>query len=136
METQFRRKPPLLSSLSSIFIIWKTIYNIVLMQTHISTQASICRRLQPSLVYQLLLEGSSNPLSSRLPATPRRELQPPEHNTSFYWQEASTSILKASTLGSTADHVSSIFILDQIASTQLFININKHKFYPINQSEQ
>ena len=91
VETQFGRKPPLLSSLSSIFIIKKTYYNHVLAQTHTSTQAPSCRRLQPSLVLQLLLEGSSNPLISftsrswkgattswfRLPATPGRELLPP-----------------------------------------------------------
>ena len=91
METQFRRKPPLSSSLSSIFIIKKTSYNHVLVQTHTNTQAPTCRRLQPSLVYQPLLEGSYNPLlsftslswkgatttCSRLLASPRRELQPP-----------------------------------------------------------
>ena len=33
------------------------------MQTHTSTQAPTCRRLQTSLVYQLPLEGSYNPLS-------------------------------------------------------------------------
>ena len=32
------------------------------MQTYTSTQASTCRRLQPSLIFQLQLEGSSNPL--------------------------------------------------------------------------
>ena len=34
------------------------------------------RRHPPALVYQPLLEGSSNPLT-RLPASPRRELRPP-----------------------------------------------------------
>ena len=134
METQFGRKPPLLSSLSLIFIIWKTVYNNVLMWNHISTQASTYRRLQPSLVYQIILEGSSSPLSYRLPATPGREIQPPEHNTSFYWQEAYTSILKASTLRPTADHVSSIFILDQTTSTQPFTSTNI--LCPKLQSEQ
>ena len=35
----------------------------MLVQTYTSTQAPNCRRLQPSLVYQLPLEGSYNPLS-------------------------------------------------------------------------
>ena len=35
----------------------------VLVQSYTSTQASTCRRLQPSLVLQLLLEGSYNPLA-------------------------------------------------------------------------
>ena len=91
METQVGRKPPLPSSLSSIFIIKKTSYNHVLAQTHTSTQAPTCRRLQPSLVYQPLLEGSYNPLlsftslswkgatapNSCLPASPGREILPP-----------------------------------------------------------
>lgn len=35
----------------------------VLVQTYTSTQASTYRRLQPSLVLQILLEGSYNPLA-------------------------------------------------------------------------
>ena len=35
------------------------------------------RRHPPALVYQPLLEGSSNPLT-RLPASPGRELRPPD----------------------------------------------------------
>ena len=35
----------------------------MLVQTHTSTRAPTYRRLQPSLVYQLLLEGSYNPLT-------------------------------------------------------------------------
>ena len=62
VETQIGRKSPLLLSLSSMIINKKTIYNNVLVQTHTSTQASTCRRLQPSLVYQPFLEGSFNPL--------------------------------------------------------------------------
>ena len=90
METQFGRKPPLPPYLSSIFIIKKTSYNHVLAQTHTSMQEPTCRRLQPSLIYQPLLEGSYNPLLSftsliwkgattpfsRLPASPGRELLP------------------------------------------------------------
>ena len=63
----------------------------MLVQTHTSTQAPTYRRLQPSLVYQPLLEGSYNPLlsftnlswkgattpCSHLPASPGRELRPP-----------------------------------------------------------
>ena len=73
------------------FIIKKTLYKHVLAQTHTSTQAPTCRRLQPSLVYQPLLEGSYNPLLSftslswkgattpysRLSAFPGREPLPP-----------------------------------------------------------
>ena len=62
VETQIERKPPLSLSLSSMIIIKKTFYNSVLVQTHTSTQASTCRRLQPSIVYQPFLEGSFNPL--------------------------------------------------------------------------
>ena len=61
-------------------------------------------------------KGATTPCS-RLPASLGRELLPPDISTNLYWQKASTFILKASTLRSTADHISSIFILDQIAST-------------------
>ena len=57
---------------------------------------------------------------TRLPAFPGRELLPPDMSTNFYWQKDSTFILKASTLRSTADHVSSIFKLDQTSPTQPF----------------
>ena len=46
-----------------LLIIRKSVYNLVLVQTHTSMQASTCKRLQPSLVLQLLLEGSYNPLA-------------------------------------------------------------------------
>ena len=150
METQFGRKPPLSLLQPSKFIIKKTSYNHVLVQTQTSTQAPTCRRLQPSLVYQPFLEGSYDPLNSftnlswkgattpwtRLPAFPGRELQPPtlvyqpllEGSyyplilfTSYHWKGATTPSLKASTFSTTADHVSSIFKLDQTASTQPFI---------------
>jgi hypothetical protein len=62
VETQIGRKPPLPLSLSSMIIIKKTLYNSVVVQTHTSTQASTCRRLQPSLIYQPFLEGRFNPL--------------------------------------------------------------------------
>ena len=68
--------------------------------------ASPGRELQPPvLVYQPLLEGSYDPLLSF---------------TSLSWKGATTPWLKASTLSTTADHVSSIFKLDQTASTQTF----------------
>lgn len=53
----------LLSSISSLNNkkIMFTIF--VLVQSYTSAQASTCRRLQPSLVLQLLLEGSYNPLA-------------------------------------------------------------------------
>ena len=72
---------------------------------------------------------------SRLPATPGRELQPPApvyqpllkgsyypllSFSSYHWKGATTPLLKASTLSTTADHVSPIFKLDQTASTQPF----------------
>ena len=47
-----------------LLILRKIVYNIVLAQTHTSTQASTCRRLQPSLILQTLLEGSYSPLFS------------------------------------------------------------------------
>ena len=36
---------------------------IVLVQSYTSMQASTCRRLQPSIVLQLPLEGSYNPIA-------------------------------------------------------------------------
>jgi len=53
----------LLSSMSS-FNNKKILFTIfVLVQSYTSTQASTYRRLQPSLVFELLLEGSYNPLA-------------------------------------------------------------------------
>ena len=75
----------------------------MLAQTYTSTQAPTCRRLHPSLVYQHFLEGSYNPLFSF---------------TSYHWKGATTPSLKASTLSTTANHVSSIFILDPPVSTR------------------
>jgi hypothetical protein len=82
-----------------MIIIKKTFYNNVLVQTHTSTQASTCRRLQPSLVYQPFLEGSFNPLKI-VPVSTGRLL-----------------LLKGLTLILTADHVSLIFTLDQAVSS-------------------
>ena len=104
METQFGRKPPLLSSQSSIFIIKKTSYNMYwrrLIPAH---------KHPPTEGYNLLSftslswKGETTPCS-RLPASPGRELLPPDISTSLYWQKASTFRLKVSTLRSTADHV-------------------------------
>ena len=108
METQIGRKPPLLLSLSSMIIIKKTFYNNVLVQNHTSTQASACRRLQPSLVYQPFLEGSFNPLKI-VPVSTGRLL-----------------LLKGLTLILTADHVSLIFTLDQADSSSVY---NSNKYY-------
>ena len=66
----------------------------MLVQTYTSMQAPTYRKLQPSLVYQPLLEGSYNPLLSF---------------TSYHWKGATTPSLKVSTLRSIADHVSSTF---------------------------
>jgi hypothetical protein len=82
-----------------MIIIKKTFYNNVLVQTHTSTQASTCRRLQPSLVYQPFLEGSFNPLKIAPVSTGRLLL------------------LKGLTLILTVDHVSLIFTLDQAVSS-------------------
>jgi hypothetical protein len=82
-----------------MIIIKKTFYNSVLVQTHTSMQASTCRRLQPSLVYQPFLEGSFNPLKIAPISTGKMLL------------------LKALTLRLAADRVSLIFTLDQTDST-------------------
>jgi hypothetical protein len=108
VETRIGRKPPLPLPLSSIIIIKKMFYNIVLVQTHTSTQASTCRRLQPSLVYQPFLEGSFNPQKIAPVSTGRMLL------------------LRALTLRFTADRVSSIFTLDQAVSTP-----DSHVFYAL-----
>jgi hypothetical protein len=100
-------KPSLLLSLSSI-IIKKTFYNIVLVQTHTSTQASTYRRRQPSLVYQPFLEGSFNPLNIAPVSTGRMLL------------------LKGLTLRLTADRISLIFTMDQAVSTP-----DSHVFYAL-----
>ena len=47
-----------------LLIIRKSIYNLVLVQTHTSTQTPTCKRVQPSLVLQLLMKVSDNPPSS------------------------------------------------------------------------
>ena len=122
METQFGRKPPLLLSQSSIFIIKKTSYNFMLVQTHTSMQAPTCRRLQPSLIYQPFLEGSYNPLFSF---------------TNYHWKGATNLSLKASTLRSTADHVSSTFTQHTLQATR-FIHflqrciLNSAIYYPFH----
>ena len=69
------------------------------------TSLSWKKATPPALVYQPFLEGSYYPLLSF---------------TSYHWKGATTPLLKASTLSTTADHVSSIFKLDQTASIQPF----------------
>ena len=120
METQFGRKPPLPLSQPSIFYYKENILQPCTSTDsyqHASTHlqkattlshllASPGRELQPpALVYQPLLEGSYYPLLLF---------------TSYHWKGATTPLLKASTLSTTADHVSSILKLDQTASTQPF----------------
>ena len=105
METQIGRKPPLPLSLSSIIIIKKTFYNIVLVQTHASMQASTYRRLQPSLVYNPFLEGSFNPLKIAPVSTGRFLL------------------LKGLTFILTADRVSLIFTLDQADNSDILLRL-------------
>ena len=81
------------------------------------------RRHPPAEGYNLLSftslswKGATTPCS-RLPASPGRELLPPDISTSLYWKKDSTFILNSSTLRSTADHISSIFILDPTAFIQ------------------
>ena len=119
METQFGRKTPLPSSQYSIFIIKKTSYNMYWRRL-----IPTCRH-PPAEGYNLLSftslswKGATTPCTI-LPVSPGSELLPPYMSTSVYWQKASTFILKASNLRSTADHVSSIFKLDQTTSTQSF----------------
>ena len=61
-------------SVFNIYYIKKKSYNHVLAQTHTSTQAPTCRSLQPSLIYQPLLEGSYNPLIFAPASTGRKLL--------------------------------------------------------------
>ena len=63
VETQFGKKPPLLLSQSSIFIIKKTSYNLCWHRLIPARRHLPAERLQPSLIYQLPLEGSYNPLT-------------------------------------------------------------------------
>ena len=72
--------------------------------------------LPPALVYQPLLEGSHYPLHSF---------------TSYHWKGATTPSLKASTLRTTMDHVSSIFILDPLHTFKLII-YQTETYNPIN----
>ena len=99
METQVGRKPPLPLLSLQYFIIEKTSYNICAgaasyqhAGTHLRSFTNLfwkgamtpCSRLPaspgrelrpPDLIYQPQLEGSYNPLT-RLPASPGRELRP------------------------------------------------------------
>ena len=91
----------------------------------------LARRHPPAEGYNLLFftsltwKGASTPCS-RLPALPGRELRPLDIITSLCRQKASIIRLKASTLRSTADHISSIFKLDQTAPTQPFTYQQTH----------
>ena len=69
METQIGRKPPLQLLSLQYFIIEKTSYNICAGADLTSTQAPTC---------------------ARLPASPGRELQPPDSFTSLSWKGATT----------------------------------------------
>ena len=44
-----------------LLIIRNSFYNLELVQTHTSTQASTCRRLQPSLVFRFYWKGATTP---------------------------------------------------------------------------
>ena len=101
------------------FIIKKTSYNMYW------CRLKPARKHPPVESYNLLSftsltwKGATTPCS-RLPNSPGREPLPPDIHTSLYWQNASSFRLKASTFRSTANHVSSIFKLDQTVPTQPF----------------
>ena len=86
----------------------------MLVQTYTSTQAPTCKRLQPSLVYQPLLEGSYYPLLSF---------------TSYHWKGATTPSLMASTLRTTADHALSIFVLDPPVSIRHIFSVTRFMYF-------
>ena len=69
------------------------------------------RRHLPALIYQPLLEGSSNPWLVYQPLL-EGSYDPPISFTSLTWKGATTPWLKATTLSTSMDHVSSIFTLD------------------------
>ena len=80
--------------------------------------ATTGRELQPpDLVYQPLLEGSYYPLISF---------------TSYHQKEATTPSLKASTLNTIMDHVSSIFILHPSASIQHTLQATFHHIFRVD----
>ena len=132
METQVGRKPPLPVSRPSIFYYRENILqpctgadsyqhagtHLQKATTFSRLPASPGRELQPpSLVYQPLLEGSYYPLLSF---------------TSCHWKGATTPSLKASTLSTIADHVSSIFILDPIASKDHNLQATFHHIFRLD----
>ena len=130
-------------SLCLLLKIRKSFYNIVLVQTHNSTQASTCTRLQPSLILQLLLEGSYDPLALVLAdmftstyASTYRRLRP-----SFFFQGPCFINFQNGCSWYTTIHMKAsfhpIFILDP--SLTLKLKINHHcnttiKYICINQS--
>ena len=83
------------------------------------------RRHPPAEGYNLLsftslsLKGATTHCS-RLPASPGRELLPPALVYQLPLEGSSNPLTEGLTLSTTADHVSSIFKLDQKASTQPF----------------
>ena len=102
------------------YIIKKTSYNMYW------CRLIPARRHPPVEGYNLLSftslswKGATTPCTC-LPASPGREPLPLDIHTSLYWKKASSFRLKASTLRFTADHVSSIFKLDQnIFNTTLY----------------
>ena len=124
-------------------IIRKSIYNLVLVQTHTSTQASTCIRLQPSLILQLLLEGSYNPLALVLADmfTSTQALTYKRLRPSFFLQGPRFINFQTRYSQYTTIHMKAsfhlIFILDPLST--LKIKINHHctttiKYICINQS--
>ena len=93
------------------FIIEKTYYNICAGADLTSTQAPTC---------------------ARLPASPGRELQPPDSFTSLSWKGATTPWLKATTLSTTLDHVSSIFTLDPTTSIEHNLQATFHHIFRLD----
>ena len=141
METHVRRKPPLSLSQPSIFYYKENILQLCAgaesyqhAGTHLRSFTSLswkgattpCSCLPaspgrelwpPTLVYQPHLEGSYNPLLSF---------------TSLTWKGATTPWLKATTLSTTMDHVSSIFILDPIDSIDHNLQATFHHIFRLD----
>ena len=111
VETQVGRKPPLQLLSLQYFIIEKTCYNICAGADLTSTQAPTC---------------------ARLPASPGRELQPPDSFTSLSWKGATTPWLKATTLRTNLDHVSSIFTLDPTTSIEQHLQATFHHIFRLD----
>ena len=100
METQVGRKPPLSLSQPLIFYYRENLLTIMYWCRLIPA-----RRHPPAEGYNLL------------------------SFTSYHWKGATTPSLKASTLSSTADHFSSIFILDPPISIRHTLSVSRFIYF-------